>query len=37
VAQVEAIVEPDRLADDIWRESVAFIGVHSPILAILAD
>ena len=34
VAQVEAIVEPDSIGNDIRRESVAFIGVHTPILAI---
>lgn len=34
VAQVEAIVEPDRVGDDIGRESVTFIGIHPPILPI---
>jgi hypothetical protein len=34
VAQVDAIVEPDSIGDNIRRESVAFIGVHGPILAI---
>jgi hypothetical protein len=34
VAQVEAIVEPDSIGNDIRRESVAFVGVHRPILAI---
>lgn len=34
VAQVEAIVEPDGIGNDIRRESVAFIRVHGPILAI---
>ena len=34
VAQVEAVVEPYRIGNDISWESVAFIGVHPPILAI---
>ena len=34
VAQVEAIVEPDCVADDIWWESVAFRCVHLRILSI---
>lgn len=34
VAQVESIAEPDGVTDDIWRESVALIPIHSPILAI---
>ena len=34
VAQVEAIAEPDGVADDIWRESVTFVCIHPPILAI---
>ena len=32
--QIESAVEPDSVADDIWRESVAFICVHEPILPI---
>jgi hypothetical protein len=32
-AQIEAIVQPDCIGDDIWRESVAFVGIHMPILA----
>ncbi len=34
VAQIEAIVEPDRITDDFGWESVAFVGIHSPILSI---
>ena len=34
MAQVEAIVEPDGIGNDIWRESVTFIGIHEPILSI---
>jgi hypothetical protein len=37
VAQIEAIVEPDSVADDIWRESVTFVGVHPPILADISN
>ena len=36
VTQVEAIVEPDGVADDIGRESVSFICVHPPSLPISA-
>jgi hypothetical protein len=32
VAQVEAIVEPDSVGNDTRRESVAFVGIHRPIL-----
>jgi hypothetical protein len=34
VVQIEAIIEPDRLTDDIRWKSVAFICIHLPILAI---
>ena len=34
VAQIEAIVEPNGIRNDIWRESVAFICIHETILAI---
>ena len=37
VAEVEAIVEPDSIGNSIRRESVPFIGVHAPILAICWD
>lgn len=33
MAQVEAIVEPDAIGNDIWRKSVAFICIHRPILS----
>ena len=33
VAQIETIVEPDSVRDDIGRESVAFVGIHGPILS----
>ena len=35
VAQIEAIIKPDSVGDNIWRESVAFIGIHRLILAIM--
>ena len=35
VAEIEIIVEPDSMRDDVRRESVAFVCVHVPILAIL--
>ena len=34
VAQVEAIVEPNPLTDDISRESVIFVSIHGAILTI---
>ena len=34
VAQIEAIIEPDSVTDNIRWESVAFISIHPPILAI---
>jgi hypothetical protein len=37
VAQVESIVERDSVGNDTRRESVAFIGVHRPILSILGS
>ena len=36
VTQIEAVVQPDCVRDDVWRESVAFICIHSPILSISA-
>jgi hypothetical protein len=36
MAEIESIAEPDCVADDIWRESVALVGIHQPILLILA-
>ena len=36
VAEIETIVEPDGVGNDIWRESMAFIGIHPPILSIWA-
>ena len=36
VAQIEAIVEPDCVRDDIWWESVTFVRIHWPILPIMA-
>ena len=34
MAEVESVVEPDGVGNDIWRESVAFVSIHPPILAI---
>ena len=33
VTQIEPVVEPDGVADDIGWESVSFISAHSPILS----
>ena len=34
VTEIESVVEPDGVADDVGWESVAFVGIHGPILAI---
>ena len=34
VTEVETEVEPDGIRNDIWRESVAFISIHPPIIPI---
>jgi hypothetical protein len=34
MAQVETIVEPDSVADDVWSKSVAFVCIHSLILSV---
>jgi len=33
VTQVESIVEPDGVGDDVWGEAVSFIGVHPEIVS----
>ena len=32
MTEIETVVEPDGITDDIGRESVPFIRVHGPIL-----
>ena len=32
VTEIEPVVEPNGVADDIGRESVAFVGVHPQIM-----
>ena len=32
VAQIESIVEPDCIADDVRWKSVAFVGIHHQII-----
>jgi hypothetical protein len=34
VAEVEAIIEPDGVENDVGREPVALASIHPPILAI---
>ena len=36
VTEVESVVEPDGVADDVRWESVSFIGIHHLILSIPA-
>jgi len=31
VAQLESVVEPDSIGNDIWRETVAFISNDLPL------
>jgi hypothetical protein len=33
MAKVEPVVEPDCVADDIWRESVPLVGIHPGIIS----
>jgi len=37
MAEVESVVEPDSLRNDIRRKSVTFICIHGPSLAISAS
>ncbi len=37
MTQVDAEVQPKGIADDFKRESMAFLGIHPPILAIMAS
>lgn len=37
MTQVDAKVQPNGIADDCKRESIAFLGIHPPILAIMAS
>ena len=32
IAQIEAMVEPDRVTDDVGRKSVTLIGIHHRII-----
>ena len=36
-AQVESVVEPDRIGNDVRWESVAIVGIHWPILLKVAS
>ena len=37
VTQIEAIVEPNGVIDDVVRESVSCVGIHLPMLSIWAS
>jgi hypothetical protein len=37
VAEIEAIVEPDGVGNNFWREAMAFICIHWPIVQISAS
>ena len=34
MTQIESVVEPDGVADDVGRESVALVSIHPPILPV---
>jgi hypothetical protein len=36
MAEIESVVEPDCVADDVRRKWVALIGIHCPTLSISA-
>ena len=36
VTEIESVVEPDGVTDDVWRKSVALVCIHPPILSISA-
>ena len=37
VAEIESIVEPDGVRNHFWRDAMAFICIHWPILPISAS
>ena len=37
MAEIESIVQPDCVRNNIWRESVALASIHEPILSISAS
>jgi hypothetical protein len=37
MSEIESVVEPNCVADDVRREPVAFICIHWPILAVTAS
>jgi hypothetical protein len=37
VTEIESKVEPDGIGNDVWWKSVAFVGIHPPILAMSAS
>lgn len=34
IAEIDAVVWPNRVTENIWWESVMFLGIHPPILSI---
>jgi hypothetical protein len=34
VTEIEAVVQPDIIAHDVWQGSVTLVGIHPPILPI---
>ena len=36
VTEIESVVEPESVADDVWWEPVPFVGIHLAILSISA-
>ena len=36
VTEIESVVEPESVADDVWWEPVPFVGIHLAVLSISA-
>jgi hypothetical protein len=34
MAKIKTVVEPNSVVNDVWWESIAFVGTHWPILPI---
>jgi len=37
VAQIESVVQPDGIANDVRRESVALVSIHGSSLSVFAS
>ena len=32
MAQIESVIEPNGIADDVWRKPVALVGIHRQVI-----